>query len=647
MEPERVERRGGVSRKAEVKEWFYRLGWRERELPEWSEGEVESGREGGWLVFLDEGEVGAGLMRRLEERGCEVVSVRRGERFARLSESEYVMNGRESGDYLALIEELSREGKSPREIVHLWNVEFGRGTACESEGFDREQERGFYSLIYLAQALERQEESAEIQITVISSGVQRVTGRERLCPGRATLLGPCKVIPQEYLSLRCRSVDLSDEEKSVDVEGGLWDRVMEECLRRSTDVVIAYRDGKRYAQSVEPIRDEEMIEVEGRLREGGAYLITGGLGSIGMTLAEYLGKSVRAKLVLTGRSAFPERDIWDEWVERFGAEDEVSGKILKLRELEERGAEVLVVSADVGDEEQMSRALKLAEEKFGELAGVIHGAGIVSPDAFVAMHKLGRSECERHFHPKARGAQVIEKLLRGRKLDFCLLLSSLSSFWGGLGSVAYTAACIFLDGMAQQPRLPGAVPWLSVNLDAWQPLRKEDGLSNLRIGPAAFGMAPAEGIQVFHRIFNTNLGSQVAVSSADLQARIDQWSQLESLRTTRRTTHPRPVLGTAYVEPSNEMESRITKIWQELLGLDQVGVEDNFFELGGHSLLATQLFSRLRAEFDVEISVRNIFEMATVTRQAELIATIRWATQAPDLLTSSETPLGAMIEGEL
>jgi acyl carrier protein len=95
------------------------------------------------------------------------------------------------------------------------------------------------------------------------------------------------------------------------------------------------------------------------------------------------------------------------------------------------------------------------------------------------------------------------------------------------------------------------------------------------------------------------------------------------------------------------MESRIAKIWQELLGLDRVGVEDNFFELGGHSLLATQLFSRLRAEFDVEISVRNIFEMATVTRQAELIATIRWATLAPDLPVSSDTPLGAMIEGEL
>src|SRR5262249_28612664 len=95
----------------------------------------------------------------------------------------------------------------------------------------------------------------------------------------------------------------------------------------------------------------------------------------------------------------------------------------------------------------------------------------------------------------------------------------------------------------------------------------------------------------------------------------------------RRPNHPRPVLATAYVGPRTELESKITEIWQDLLGIEQVGVEDDFFELGGHSLHATQLSSRLRAEFQVEISVRNLFEMTTITRQAELIATIQWVAQ--------------------
>ena len=528
-----------------------------------------------------------------------------------------------------MIEELSREGKSPREIVHLWNVGRDRGVECESERFEREQERGFYSLIYLARALEEQKEPTEIQITVISSGVQRVTGRERLYPGRATMLGPCKVIPQEYLSLRCRSVDLSDEEKSVDVEGGLWDRLMEECLRRSTDVVIAYRDGKRYVQSVERIRDEEMVEGECRLREGGVYLITGGLGEIGMALAEYLGESVRAKLVLTGRSAFPERESWDEWLESHGAEDEVSGKIRKLMKLEEQGAEALVVSADVGDEEQMSRALKLAEEKFGELAGVIHGAGIVTPDAFVAMRNLSRSECERHFHPKARGVQVIEKLLRGRKLDFCLLLSSLSPLLGGVGYVAYSAANCYLDSFVQQPTKQSETPWISLNLEHWQNTELKYGMpAGLGKSLAALGITPDEGKKVFHRIFSTDLGSQITVSSGDLQARIDQWVRFESLRTTSEETrtgslpkHPGRHPQSVYAPEGNEIEKQVAAIFQNRLGLKQMSLDDNFFDLGGNSLIALQIITDLRREFDLHLPTVALFEAPTIRGLATYIGT--------------------------
>jgi acyl carrier protein len=95
------------------------------------------------------------------------------------------------------------------------------------------------------------------------------------------------------------------------------------------------------------------------------------------------------------------------------------------------------------------------------------------------------------------------------------------------------------------------------------------------------------------------------------------------------------------------MESKITEIWQELLGIEQVGIEDNFFDLGGHSLLATQLFSRLRGEFQVEIPVRKLFEMNTVTRQADLIATIQWVAEDVAPATSFSVAGTSLIEGEL
>ena len=114
-----------------------------------------------------------------------------------------------------------------------------------------------------------------------------------------------------------------------------------------------------------------------RLREGGVYLITGGLGRIGLVLAEYLARTVRAKLILIGRSAFPGRDKWEQWLATHGEDDRVSRRIRKVQAIEELGAEVLIISADVANEEQMQAVITQAYERFGTIHGVIHSAGIV------------------------------------------------------------------------------------------------------------------------------------------------------------------------------------------------------------------------------------------------------------------------------
>ena len=84
--------------------------------------------------------------------------------------------------------------------------------------------------------------------------------------------------------------------------------------------------------------------------------------------------------------------------------------------------------------------------------------------------------------------------------------------------------------------------------------------------------------------------------------------------------HPRPNLLNAYVAPSNELEQDLAETWQELLGIEHVGINDNFFELGGHSLLATMVQSRLRKEFGVELPLRSFFESPTVSGLALIIA---------------------------
>ncbi len=83
---------------------------------------------------------------------------------------------------------------------------------------------------------------------------------------------------------------------------------------------------------------------------------------------------------------------------------------------------------------------------------------------------------------------------------------------------------------------------------------------------------------------------------------------------------PRPSLNNSYVAPTNELEKQITEIWQEVLGIAEIGIYDNFYELGGDSLIATQLVSRLRAKFPVELPLRDLLLEAMIPiKQAEMI----------------------------
>jgi acyl transferase domain-containing protein len=287
----------------------------------------------------------------------------------------------------------------------------------------------------------------EIPIGMVSNHLQSVVGDESLSPAKATVLGACKVIPQEYPALRCRSIDVSLEEGKDRPTEWLAGRLITELTIEPFSSSVAYRKGLRWVQDFESLSSSEAHATANVLRESGVYLITGGLGNIGLVLAEYLASKVRAKLVLLGRSAFPERDEWEQWLSTHG-EDEVTRKIRRLGKLEELGAEIMVVRADASNLEELRPVVDRIYKRFGDLNGVIHGAGNVGPGSDTAVNQTDQAACDQHFTPKVKGLLVLEEAVRGRKLDFCLLLSSLSSVLGGLGFVAYSAANNFMDGSA-------------------------------------------------------------------------------------------------------------------------------------------------------------------------------------------------------
>ncbi len=586
--------------KLPVERWLYAPSWRRSEAV----GPSPEAPRGSWCVFADGGGIGDGLAARLREGGSAVTVVKPGSGFAWREADACVVEPTRRSDYERLFDELDSRGGAPDRFVHLW----GLGGGAE-ESIDH----GLLSVLRLGEVLGRRG-NGETSLTVVTSGTQEVLGSERLSPLRATVLGPCRVMSQEYPLLRCRTVDVPVPLEPATAE--LVEQVLAEITSGSAEPVVAYRGRYRWVQSFDPIAPAAVSPDGAPLRPRGVYLLTGGLGNVGLALAAHLARTVKARLVLTGRSGLPDRAQWDTLLAGAPAGDPVAGKIRAVRELEVLGAEVLVVRADAADLGEMRTALALTRERFGRLDGIIHAAGDVGAGVLRPLAETGRGDCERQLQPKLRGAEVIDLVLGGESLDFVLTTSSLSTVLGGLGFAAYSAANCALDAFARRQHQNGKRFWMSACWDAWQ--FQPDGGDDRMARPA---IGPREGGETLGRLLALSPRPQVVVSTLPLQERLDQWTQAAQDDTLAEALerHSRPEMGAVYVAPEDPVERRLAALWGEMLGIDRVGVDDNFFELGGSSLLAVHLMGRLKKEYPVELSVATLFEASTVRTLSRVI----------------------------
>jgi len=269
----------------------------------------------------------------------------------------------------------------------------------------------------------------------------------------------------------------------------------------------------------------------------------------------------------------------------------------------------------------MREAVERALERFGELHGVIHAAGIVGARGFCEIEQAKPERCEPHFAAKAEGLRVLERVLEGRTLDFCLLMSSLSSVLGGIGQSAYAASNIYMDTFARRRDRDSRVRWSSVNWDVW---RLDADALGTGMGATldGLGLSAAEGTAMLETLLGLGRASQVVVSTGDLDARIEQWVKLSGLdQAPGRQDAPasRAERATPADPPRSKTEELVARIWQEALGFEAVGVHESFASLGGHSLLAVRIVAELRRAFQIDLPVRAIFDTPTVAELSRSI----------------------------
>jgi acyl transferase domain-containing protein/acyl carrier protein len=609
---------GPQGKLADLADWFHVPSWR-RTAPASVDRKALAERRT-WVVFVDGLGVGEALCRRLEEAGQQVVRVRPGPAFMRDAERRYALDPRLPGDYTTLWKDLADQELHPSSVVHLWSLTPQAEGASSPELFRKLQDTGYYSLLHLGQALAKGDTSRPVRVEVVTNRLHDLDGERHALPEKAPLLGPCKVIPQEQQHVTTRCIDILAPEPLTDAVAQTASRLLAEVSQKPKDVVVAWRGHHRFAQALAPLRLEADGEAPHPLREKGVYLITGGLGGVGLLLAEHLAETVHARLALLGRSAFPEPSQWDAYLASHAKEDRVCGQIRRIRELEKRGAEVMVVRADVADAAQLRAAVDAVEARFGALHGVLHGAGVTQgPSLYNPLTDIGRGESETQFGPKVYGTYALEQALRGRAVDFVLLFSSNAAVLGGLGYLTYASSNLFMDAFAQARAGQPGTRWVSASWDPWP---EETKHNNVRTSMDQYAMTPQEGAEAVRRLATLGVDGQVVVATGDLAQRWKLWIQRD---TSQQASGPRTAgkarrAKTPYVAPGTDVEKQLAALWQEVLGVAEVGLHDNFFDLGGHSLLATRVAGRLRTQFDFDIPLAKLFEAATVSALAKLVA---------------------------
>lgn len=589
-----------LKRRNEPADYLYVPSWKRTVPPVLKDKDTEKSC---WVVFADPCGVGAQIIRRLESEGKFVINVMASEQFDKLGERVFALNPHHRGNYESLMKEIRALDRVPARIIHLWGVTPDVATPSNFDWYTETQGRGFYSLIYLAQVLGEHGLTDEVQIEVVTNHLQEVTGDESLLPEKATVLGPCKVIPQEYANIKCRVVDIAlPVPGSVDEER-LAENLIGEFAALPSEDVVAYRGRHRWLQTFEPLR--AVVGEKPRLRDRGVYLLTGS-SDIELALGRYLAEAARARLILLG--------------------DET----LDVKALEEAGAEVLILEADFTSREAVAAIISQARARFGEINGLVHTASVTSG----GMIQLKTKEMVAPvFAPKVSGTRALQSALED--LDFFVVFSTSLALTGVFGQVDYCAANAFLDAFAHANMLRGnftvSIDWHVPQWETWQ----VESLASVPEFQAqfaetrdAYGVKLDEGVELFRQLVSSSQ-PQVIVSTQDFQALIDEqqraasMSLLDQLETRVTVARTRTDADGDYVAPQNEVEAAMAALWEELFGLQRLGVNDNFFELGGNSLLGIQLISRVRKDFQIELPLNTLFESPTASGLAAAIAETR------------------------
>ena len=591
---------------AQVKDWLYQIEWQpldNNQVP-------TSTQAGHWLIFADTNLVGEKLAQKLQQQGEECSLVYRGENYQKLGANSYQLNPSEPQEFEQLIKAIGDNSKLPlQKVIHLWSLDHSKTEELTTNDLEQAQRWGCGTVLHLLQATSKTNHVP--QLWLVTRGAQAVSpGTEEVAVAASPLWGMGRVISLEQPQLWGGMVDLDPQIP----ESETTSLVQLLTNNNQGEDHLAFRGEQLYkARLVKQVpSDEQPVALDSQA----TYLITGGLGALGLQTAQWMVAKGAKHLVLTGRSQ-PSKP-----------------KLAFIKNLEQEGAEVVVVQADVCNREEIAKILEQANSNLRPVKGVVHAAGV---GAFQAMLEMGLAELEDVMAAKMIGGWILHQLTQDQELEFFVSFSSIAAVWGSAGQAHYAASNHFLEGLTSYRRAKG-LPSVTINWGPWSGggMAGEKDLEELgKRGIKA--LSPEQGIAALEQLWvGGSHPTTVAQVNWSLFKQLYQIGgkgllleqmTVEALESEPQKTGQNKLLedlgSLAEGERYNYLREHIQQEVAKVLGLPEhqlPGFEEGFFDLGMDSLMTVELRNRITQLLGVTLPSTLTFDFPNIEQLTKYVA---------------------------
>ena len=420
--------------------WLYEMAWRPKELPMAADLQFSTGLKR-YLILADHAGLGVRLADQLKQKGAECVLVFSDGHEAPASDGHRVIDPiSKDGMLHALRSYVHNNDDEPFGVIHMWGLDAGETTSCSRTWLDQTHESLCGSLLHLVQTIDALDRVKQTRLWIVTRGAQGNASVMLKHVAQAPLWGLGRVVMAEFPGLIRALIDL-------DVDGCADDdrQLLRELVASDGENQIAFHRGLRQVVRLTRGLSSPVSEDSLTLNQQGSYLITGGLGGLGLKIAAWLAQQGARQLVMVGRKP-PSPSVAHT-----------------IAEIEKMGTFVSVRQVDVSKEDVVRELVTEIVRDMPPLRGIWHLAGTVD-DGVLSSQSLSRflSVAE----AKVSGAWNLHCATRKLDLDFFVLFSSVSSVFGLAGQANFAAANAFMDALAHYRRTQGLTS-LSINWSAW------------------------------------------------------------------------------------------------------------------------------------------------------------------------------------